>query len=67
MDRNTQLETAYHRHADLLYRLALAELQRPQDAEDAVADAFERYLTAAPQFQSEEGERAWLIRVTVNR
>ncbi|MBO4954009.1 MAG: RNA polymerase sigma factor [Clostridia bacterium] len=67
MNRNTQLETAYHRHADLLYRLALAELQRPQDAEDAVADAFERYLTSAPPFQNEEGERAWLIRVTVNR
>lgn len=67
MDRHTQLETAYHRNADLLYRLALAELQRPQDAEDAVADAFERYLTAAPRFKNEEAERAWLIRVTVNR
>lgn len=67
MDRHTQLETAYQRNADLLYRLALAELQRPQDAEDAVADAFERYLTAAPRFKNEEAERAWLIRVTVNR
>ena len=67
MDRNTQLETAYRRHGDLLYRLALSELQRPQDAEDAVADAFERYLTAAPSFKNEAAERAWLIRVTVNR
>lgn len=67
MDKQTQLETAYHRNADLLYRLALAELQRPEDAEDAVADAFERYMTSAPRFKNAEAERAWLIRVTVNR
>ena len=67
MDRQTSLETAYIRYGDLLYRLALAELQRPQDAEDAVADAFERYLTSAPRFKNAEAERAWLIRVTVNR
>lgn len=67
MKQHTQLEKAYYHYADLLYRLALSELRRPEDAEDAVADAFERYWTSAPHFVSEEAERAWLIRVTINR
>lgn len=65
-EQRTQLEHVYTRYADLLFRLALSELQRPEDAEDAVSDAFMRYLTAAPHFKNEEAERAWLIRVTVN-
>lgn len=58
---------AYDRHADVLYRLALSQLQNREDAEDAVQDAFARYIAAAPSFPDEGQERAWLIRVTVNR
>lgn len=58
---------AYDRHADVLYRLALSQLQNREDAEDAVQDAFARYITAAPSFPDEGQERAWLVRVTVNR
>lgn len=56
----------YDRHADALYRLALAQLQSREDAEDAVQDAFAKYLTSAPDFADAEQERAWLARVTVN-
>lgn len=68
MDVNaTRFEEVYERYADLLYRLAFAELLNQADAEDAVSDAFERYLTHAPAFSTREQERAWLVRVTVNR
>jgi RNA polymerase sigma-70 factor (ECF subfamily) len=50
-----------------LYRLAFAYLKNRHDAEDAVQEVFLAYLDKAPRFLSEAHEKAWLIRVTVNR
>ena len=47
-----------------LYRAALAILGDPQEAEDAVQDAFVRYLEKAPA--DLESSSAWLMRVLVN-
>lgn len=48
-----------------LYRAALAILGSRQEAEDAVQDAFLRYLEKAPEGLQDPG--AWLMRVLVNR
>ena len=48
-----------------LYRAALAILGHPQEAEDAVQDAFLTYLEEAPPQLRSPG--AWLMRVLVNR
>lgn len=47
-----------------LYRAALAILGDPHEAEDAVQDAFVRYLEKAPA--DLETPSAWLMRVLVN-
>ena len=47
-----------------LYRAALSLLGDPQEAEDAVQDAFVRYLERAPEELENPG--AWLMRVLVN-
>lgn len=47
-----------------LYRAALAILGHRQEAEDAVQDAFVRYLEKAPA--DLENPSAWLMRVLVN-
>lgn len=47
-----------------LYRAALAITGHPQEAEDAVQDAFVKYLEKAPA--GLENSRAWLMRVLVN-
>ena len=60
-------DTVYNTYADLLYRVALAQLGTAADAEDAVQDVFIKYMTKAPVFFSDDHEKAWLIRVTVNR
>ena len=65
MDPN-RLEALVRRHEHTLYRAALAILGNPQEAEDAVQDAFLTYLEKAPAFPDEARERAWLLRVTVN-
>lgn len=61
------VERAYDTYADLLYRVALSQLSCEADAMDAVQDVFIRYMTKAPVFFSDEHEKAWLLRVTVNR
>lgn len=61
------VEGAYQRHADALYRVALARLTNDADAQDAVQDVFLNYMTAAPTFESTEHERAWFLRATLNR
>ncbi len=63
-------ETAYTKYADMLYRIALSHTAVREDAEDVVHDVFIKYVQYVQDradFSDEEYERAWLIRVTVNR
>ena len=62
-DRLEEVITAYE---TTLYRAALAVLGDAHEAEDAVQDAFLRYLEKAPDFPDAAHERAWLLAVTVN-
>ena len=61
------VETAYRKYADMLYRIACSQLGSREDAEDAVQDVFSSYITSAPEFKTEEHEKAWFIRSLVNR
>ena len=66
-DNKANLACVYDKYADMLYRLALSHTQNREDAEDAVQDVFTKYIATSPRFSDEEHERAWLVRVTVNR
>lgn len=66
-DGKKSFETAYRQYADTMYRIALSHMTRQEDAEDVVHDVFIKYMQASPDFSDDEHERAWLIRVTVNR
>lgn len=57
-------ETLVTENERKLYRAALAILGSPQEAEDAVQDAFMRYLEKAPA--TLENPSGWLMRVLVN-
>lgn len=61
------IEAVYSKYADTLYRVALSTLQNDMDAQDAVQDVFIKYISANPDFNDEEHEKAWFLRVTVNR
>ena len=60
------IETAYKAYSDMLYRVALAQLQSDEDAQDAVQDVFIKYISHSGSFKDEEHQRAWFLRVTVN-
>lgn len=63
-NRPVDYELLVTENENRLYRAALAILGSPQDAEDAVQDAFVKYLEKAPYRLENPG--AWLMRVLVN-
>ena len=64
MEQEVVLEL-FDRYADTVYRVALAYLRSPQEAEDAVQSVFLKLLEGNLQiFQGKE--RAFLVKLTVN-
>lgn len=61
------LEQVIHTYADMVFRLAYAQMRNPADTDDVFQDVFLKYAEKAPAFASEEHRKAWLIRVTINR
>lgn len=61
-----ELSTKYDVYGNMLFKLCLVILCNKEDAEDAVQDTFAKYLRMHPDFQSEEHEKAWFIRVASN-
>ena len=66
MTHSNRLEELVGKHENTLFRAALAILGDVHGAEDAVQDTFLRYLEKRPEFQDENHERAWLLKVTAN-
>lgn len=60
-------ERVVEQYGDMLFQICLVMLRNPGDAEDAVQDTLLRYLQKAPDFESAEHEKAWLIAVAANR
>lgn len=54
------------KYENLLYRAALTITQNREDALDMVQETFIKWITSRPDFQSDEHEKAWLLRVVMN-
>ena len=63
-NRPVDWENLVTQNENRLYRAALAILGDPHEAEDAVQDAFVRFLEKAPE--QLDSPAAWLMRVLVN-
>ena len=66
-DKAQEFEIAYELYADMLYRLALSYMKNREDAEDIVQEVFTKYFSGFHLPMSEEQEKAWFIRVTINQ
>ena len=62
-----EIERIVDEYASELFRLCLVMLKNTHDAEDAVQDTLLSYLQHAPEFESRESERSWLLTVAANR
>ena len=53
--------------AATVFAAAYAMVKNKEDAEDIAQEVFISYVKAKPAFESAEHEKAWLLRVTINR
>ena len=57
---------AIDRYADLVRRVCMIHLKNHADTEDIFQTVFLKYVTGTTEFESEEHEKAWFIRVTIS-
>ena len=60
------LEDTIEKYSNMVYRLAFSQMKNKSDADDVFQEVFFRYVRKKPHFQSEEHQKSWLIRVTLN-
>jgi len=61
-----ELMQIYDRHVDTVYRICFMFMKNGPDTEDMVQNTFIRLMKDKTIFQSEEHEKAWLIRTASN-
>ena len=61
-----EVNRAIEAYGNLIRRICLIHLKNPADTEDIFQTVFLKYLLSSTPFQSQEHEKAWFIRVTVN-
>ena len=66
MRSEREMAEAIRRHGDMVRRLCMVHLKNYADTEDIFQTVFLKYALASVSFDSDEHEKAWLIRVTLN-
>lgn len=66
MRSEQEVNRAIERYADTVRRICFVHLKNRADTEDIFQTVFVKYLLHGEPFASEEHERAWIIRVTLN-
>ena len=64
---NGRIQRAVCMHMQSIVRVAYTYVRSIQDAEDIAQDTFVSYLKAGKTFESDEHEKAWLLRVCINK
>lgn len=64
---NGDIQRAVRAHMPSVVRVAYAHVRHIQDAEDIAQDTFLAYLGSGRRFESSQHERAWLLRVCINK
>ena len=66
MRSEEEVKRAVEQYADTVRRLCMIHLKNYADTEDIFQTVFLKYALSTAAFESQEHERAWLIRVTIN-
>lgn len=66
MLQKTKLAEIYERQADTIYLVAVGYGMQRADCEDIVHETFLKLMRYAPDFESQEHEKAWLIVTAAN-
>ena len=65
-DIEKKIHILSEKYSDMIFRIAYSYTNNRQDAEDIVQDMFLKLIELEKTFKSDEHEKAWIIRVTVN-
>ena len=63
---NDSAERFVRLYADMILRISILYLKQRQDAEDICQDVFLKLMLLDKDFESDEHEKAWIIRTTIN-
>ena len=66
MRSEQEVEQAIESYSDMIRRICLLHLNSHEDTEDVLQEVFLKYVLSSVSFESEEHEKAWFIRVTIN-
>ena len=66
MRSEAEVNTAIERYSDTVRRLCVVYLKNHADTEDVFQNVFFKYYLSSKGFESDEHEKAWIIRVTIN-
>lgn len=66
MRTNAEITEIYKRNIATLYKICYLYMKNSHDAEDILTETFCKLIDKAPAFDSQEHEKAWLIRVATN-
>ena len=66
MRSEQQANRAIERYGDTVQRICRLHLKNAADTEDIFQTVFLKYVLSREEFESEEHERAWIIRVAIN-
>lgn len=66
MQNEQYIEKMIEKYSNTVYRIALTRCGTIENAEDVFQDVFIKFSEKLPNFENEEHEKAWFIRVTIN-
>ena len=66
-DVGVYISSVVEKYSDMVYRAAYHALCERDSAEDVTQEVFLKLMQTLPDFESDEHEKAWLLRVTYNR
>lgn len=66
MYEDSRIVEMFERYSDMIYRVANSYCNNVSMAEDIVQDVFLRFMKSRQQFENQEHEKAWFIRVAIN-
>lgn len=66
MRNEQEVNQAIDRYGDTVRRICILHLKNISDSEDIFQEVFLKYALRTVPFESQEHEKAWIIRVTIN-
>jgi len=64
---NDVIMEALHKYSDMVRRICFIYLRSREDVEDVFQEVFLKLLLTKTVFESEEHQKAWICRVTINK